>query len=178
MEVNTIGFLGVYQFEGGAAIRGATLITDKDTKPIEFRVTAPIRPQSFQATLYGDLLGEHIAVDLIGMPLLNEVNNKPNLVLVCDEVLLSVNNKQDIPTLRIMRAEEPHVRRRNEPQILNSLDSKHPSAKFYTSDKFLAELPVITNQLQEIFLHRDLMEPFVRLARACADIHDRKLGEK
>jgi hypothetical protein len=66
MELLTIGFLGIHRFEDGAAIRGGMLVTDTTMKPVEFRVTAPVRPEKFQKILYGDILDEHISVELIG----------------------------------------------------------------------------------------------------------------
>lgn len=178
MEISTIAFLGVYRFEDGVATRGAILITSMDTKPLEFRITAPVRPQSFQTTLYGELLNEYIAVDLMGLPLLSAVENKPNLILVHDDLLLSISKKQEIPTIRIMRADEPLMKKEIKPQTLNSLDSSHQPAKIYTSGKFTGSLQTITEQLQPVFSQRDLMEPFDRLAKACADVHSQKLGDK
>ncbi|MBW4474021.1 MAG: hypothetical protein KME45_27150 [Stenomitos rutilans HA7619-LM2] len=105
MAISTIGFLGVYRFEDGAATRGAILVTSIDTKPLEFRITSPVRPQPLQTTLYGELLKEHIAVDLTGLPLLSAVDNKPDLILVCDDLLLGINSKQEIPTIRMMGAD-------------------------------------------------------------------------
>ena len=177
MEISTVGFLGIYSFENGAATRGAILITTMDTKPLEFRFTAPVRPQNFQATLYGELLNEHIAVVLVGLPLLSAVENKPDLVLVHDDLLLSISSKQEIPIIRIMGADEPSIRRGIETQTLDPLDANRQSAKVYTSKKFAGSLQPITEQLQAVFSQRDLMEPFERLAKACADVHNQKLGE-
>lgn len=178
MEISTFGFLGVYHFEDGAAIRGAVLITSMDTKPLEFRVTAPVRPLNFQTILFGELLNEHIAVDIIGLPLLNAVGNKPDLLLIHDDSLLGISDKQEIPTIRIMKADEPLLKKTAETKLLDPLDSNHQAAKVYTSKKFAGALQEITEQLQITFSQRDLMEPFRRLERACSDIHDRKMGDK
>jgi hypothetical protein len=91
MEVVTIGFLGIYRFEERAAIRGAMLVTDTETKPLEFRVTQPVRPQKFQEILYGELLDEHVSVELIGLPLVDAVEQKPNLIIIRDGLLLGIN---------------------------------------------------------------------------------------
>ena len=52
MEVANLAFIETYTLENDAGIMGAILITDPDTKPLEFRVTAPIKPTNFQKTLY------------------------------------------------------------------------------------------------------------------------------
>lgn len=178
MEISTVGFLGVYSFEDRTATRGAILVTAMDTKPLEFRVTAPVRPKSFQTILYGELLNEHIAVDLIGLPLLEAIENKPDLILVRDELLLEISSKQEIPTIRIMKVDDPVMKRGIEPQQLNSPDSSDQPAKVYTSKKFAGSLQSIAEQLQVVSLHRDLLEPFERLERACTDVHNRKMGDK
>lgn len=179
MEISTVGFLGTRQFEGndGLATRGAILVTSTDTKPLEFRITEPVCPNSFQIILYGELLNEHIAVELIGLPLLSALENKPDLILVRDELLLGMNNKQKIPTICLMRADEPSTIG-SEIQSLDSSDSSYPSVKFCASSKVVGDLKQIAEQLQVIFSQRDPMEPFERLKRACVDVHERRIGEK
>src|SRR4028118_1537774 len=93
-----IAFISSHSFENGAAIRGAVLVADCDTKPLEFRVTAPVRPTLFQKTLYGELLDEHILVELIAVPLLAELKEKPQIILVRNSLFLGINAKQMIPT--------------------------------------------------------------------------------
>ena len=173
----TIGFLGMYRFENGTAIRGGMLVTDVETKPLEFRVTAPIRPQKFQEILYGELLDMHISVGLVGLPLMNALQQKPNLIIVRDELFLRMNAEQEIPTILMLKEDEPLFRQGVSVNPLNSPDSSRPSVKICTSGQFEPRLEEFTQQLQLIFLNRNLMEPFDRLDKACEDVHSRKLGE-
>ena len=76
MKIEKMAFLDVYTFENNSGIMGAILVTDADTKPMEFRVTAPIKPTNFQKTLYGDVLLEHILVELAAVPLLSAINEQ------------------------------------------------------------------------------------------------------
>ena len=176
MELLTIGFLGIYSFEEGAAIRGAILITDTETKPLEFRVTGPVRPQKFQEIVYGGLLNEHISVELIGLPLLNSLQQKPNLIIVRDILFLEINTKQEIPTVLLLKEDEPLFKRGTSSKPLNPEDSSRPPVKICTLSQFEPKLEEISHQLQPIFLHRDLMEPFDRLEKACADVDTRNVG--
>jgi hypothetical protein len=178
MQISTIGFLGVFFFEKENATRGALLVTAMDTKPLEFRITAPVCPQNFQTILYGELLKEYIAVDLVGCPLLNAIENKPDLILVQDDLLLGISSKQEIPMLRIMKADEAVIKKGIQPEPLNPLDASHQPAKVYTSQSFSGSLKTITEQLQVVFSQRDLIEPFERLERACSDVHNRKRDNK
>ncbi|MBD2089650.1 hypothetical protein H6F67_07260 [Microcoleus sp. FACHB-1515] len=171
MEINTIGFLKIERFEKGAATRGAILVTATDTKPLEFRITEPIRPQSFQAILYGELLDEYVAVELIGLPLLNVLESKPDLVLVCDDLLLGISSKQQVPVVRIARAGETLGKKEAEIQQLISPNSNYPSAQLYIPEKYTENRKTIAEQLQVIFSLKNLVEPFERLEKACTDVH-------
>lgn len=177
MEFSTIGFLGIYRFEDGAAIRGAVLATDLDTKPIEFRVTASVRPQKFQETLFGELLNEHLAIELMGIPLIKSLQRRPDLIIVRDALFLGLNLKKEIPTVLILKEDEPIIRRNAFTKPLNSPDSNRISAKVCTSGQFESSLEEISQELQKVFLERDLMEPFDRLKKACEDVHARKVGD-
>lgn len=174
MELGTLGFLGMHQFSDGAAIRGGLLVTDTDTKPLEFRVTAPVCPQQFQEILYGDLLEEHVSVELLGIPLVDALQQKPELLLVRNELFLGLNNKQNIPIVLLLKEDEPLIKKGSSTQSLISQDARHPPAKVCTSGKFESDLTEITKKLQPIFLTRDLMEPFNRLDKACVDVHARQ----
>ena len=81
MELRKIAFLETYNLEDEAGIMGAILVTDAETKPLEFRVTAPIKPTNFQKTLYGDVLLEHILTELVSVPLLNALTKRSILFL-------------------------------------------------------------------------------------------------
>src|SRR3989304_10041958 len=110
MELRKIAFLETYTLENDAGIMGAILVTDAETKPLEFRVTAPIRPTNFQRTLYGDVLLEHILTELVSVPLLNAINEQIDLILVRDPLFLGVNEKQGVRVIRISNEENGHAR--------------------------------------------------------------------
>ena len=176
MELVTLGFLGTHRFEKGAAIRGAILITGVETKPLEFRVTAPVRPEKFQEMLYGELLDEHISIELMGLPLLSAVQQKPSLIIVRNTLFLRLNSRQEIPTVLLLAEEEPLIKGYFT-KSLNLPDSNRPTVKICTSGQFEPKLEEIAQALQPIFLIRDLMEPFSRLEKACIDVHTRKVGD-
>lgn len=178
MSFKTIGFLGMHWFDNSAAIRGAILVTDIDTKPLEFRVTAPVSPQTFQEILYGDILVEHISVELIGVPLINSVQQKPDIILARDNLFLGLNIKQEIPTILVLAEDEPFMKKGSSTQPLTSPNSSYPAIKIGTSGQYESSLLEIASELQAIFLSRDLMEPFDRIKKACSDVHTRKVGTK
>jgi hypothetical protein len=173
MDLHKIAFLETYTLEGDAGIMGAILVTDADTKPIEFRVTAPIKPTNFQKTLYGNVLHEHILTELVSIPLLNAINEDLDLILVRDPLFLGVNEKQGVRVVRLSNEEDHKGSKSSE------LASSNGSAKLFveTSKKFETELSDIKSSLSSISEHRNLIEPFDRLKVACEQVHLQKTGE-
>ena len=99
MELGKIGFLETYTLDDDAGVMGAILVTDAETKPLEFRVTAPIKPTNFQKTLYGDVLLEHILTELISIPLLNAISEEIDIILVRDPLFLGGRHVTFVTTL-------------------------------------------------------------------------------
>jgi len=176
MELRKIAFLETYTLDTDAGIMGAILVTDSDTKPLEFRVTAPIKPTNFQKTLYGDVLLEHVLTELVSVPLLNAINEEIDLILVRDPLFLGVNDKQGVRVVRILGEDEGHQR---VGKTVQELASSNGSLKTYveTAKKFESELPEIKAKLSFISENRNLIEPFERLKVACEQVHLQKTGE-
>lgn len=176
MDLAKIAFLETYTLDDNAGIMGAILVTDSDTKPLEFRVTAPIKTTNFQKTLYGDVLLEHILVELISVPLISALNEQIDLILVKDPLFLGANNKQGTRVIRIFEDTENHNGNKNIEE-LKSFRSNGTKFFVETSRKFESELPEIRDRLNEISENRSLTEPFGRLKLACEQVHLQKTGE-
>ena len=174
MDVQKIAFLETFNLADNGGIMGAILVTDSDTKPLEFRVTAPIKPTSFQRTLYGDVLHEHILVELISVPLLNAINEQVDLILVKDPFFLGANNKQGIRVVRIFGEGEELSRANSKAEELTGSVSGNGKTFLETSRKFEGELPVIKEDLNKLSEGRNLLEPFERLKMACEQVHQQK----
>jgi hypothetical protein len=174
MEIAKMAFLETFALEDNGGIMGAILVTDADTKPLEFRVTAPIKPTSFQKTLYGDVLLEHILVELISVPLLNAVNEQIDLIIVKDPFFLGTNNKQGIRVLRVFNEEDGKSRISSKSEPLAFSANGKGKTMIETSKKFEAELPAIKDMLNKLAENRNLLEPFERLKLACEQVHQQK----
>lgn len=174
MEIAKLAFLETYALDDSAGIMGAILVTDADTKPLEFRVTAPIKPTSFQKTLYGDVLLEHILVELISVPLLNAINEQVDLILVKDPFFLGTNNKQGIRVVRIFGENDGKSRASSKAEPLTSSVDGNGKVLVETSRKFEAELGAIKETLSKLSEHRNMLEPFERLKLACDQVHQQK----
>ena len=174
MELQKIAFLETFSMAENGGVMGGILVTDADTKPIEFRVTAPIKPTSFQKTLYGDVLHEHILVELISVPLLNAINEQVDVIIVKDPFFLGANTKQGIRVVRIFHEGEGQSRKSSKPIELPFSSNGKGKTLLETSKKFEAELPVISEELNKLAEGRNLLEPFERLKLACEQVNQQK----
>jgi hypothetical protein len=177
MEIAKIAFLETYALEENGGIMGAILVTDAETKPLEFRVTAPIKPTGFQKTLYGDVLLEHILVELISVPLLNAINEQIDLILVKDPFFLGANNKQGVRVVRVFNEGDGKSRISTKVEPLSFPGNGAGKVMIETSKKFEAEIVPIKDQLNKLAESRNLLEPFERLRIACEQVHQQKSVE-
>lgn len=176
MNLAKIGFLDSLTIDESQGIMGAILVTDGETKPLEFRVTAPIKTTNFQKTLYGDVLLEHVLVELISLPLISALTEELDLILVNDALFLNTNNKQNSRVIHIFEQKEKPQSNQNAVEELKS--AKGNSKVFIeTSAKYAAELPQIRDLLNSLSMQRDLLEPFNRLKVACEQVHLQKTNE-
>src|SRR5690349_4731310 len=101
-----LAFLAYVQVQDSSSGRGALLITDEATRPLEFRCTTPIKPNSLQRMLYGSTLRSYIAADLVGEPLLRAVQETPAVVLVREPLFLKLRAKGNVCILCVRRQGE------------------------------------------------------------------------
>lgn len=177
MNLAKIGFLESLTLDETSGIMGAILVTDGETKPLEFRVTAPIKTTNFQKTLYGDVLLEHVLVELISLPLITALNEELDLILVKDPLFLGANNKQGIRIIHIFAQDEKQAAPTKGVEELKSFKSNGQKVFIQTSAKYESELPQIRDLLNSIAEQRNLIEPFSRLKAACEQVHLQKTNE-
>lgn len=167
MDVKRIAFLGTYTNED--SVTGVIMVTDSETKPIEFRVTSPIKPTNFQKILYGNVLMEHILVELVAIPLLNAISEELDIVLVNDSLFLGANIKQNVRVVRVSNGELPSNGKTSHIE-LKSFNGKSESTFVESIKEMENELPGISDSLNKIAEYRDLQEPFERLKLACEQV--------
>jgi hypothetical protein len=175
MDLGKIAFLETFTLDDNAGIMGAILVTDSETKPLEFRVTAPIKTTNFQKTLYGDVLLEHILVELISVPLISAVNEEIDLILVKDPLFLGANNKQGVRVVRVYdeRSKSPASKNKD----AHFIGSNGSTLYIETSKKYDSELSEIKEKINSLAESHNLLEPFDRLKAACEQVHLQKTSE-
>ncbi len=153
-----LAFLDLASFDDGGSIRGGCLVTDGMTRPLEFRVSGPIRPSSLQRVLYGDLLMEYICTDLIGLPMLQTLELRPELVLVREAEFLKLRPRVEIPVLWARATPEGQF-------ALQAFPGYEQEAE--------AGREVLPKRLRG----KGIMEPFQRVRSALEEAQGQKVGE-
>lgn len=154
-----LAFLDLTTFEDGESMRGGCLVTDELTRPLEFRVSGAIRPTGLQKVLYGDTLHEYICTDLVGMPMLETLENKPELVLVRDAEFLKLRSRVDITVL----------------WVRGTVDGQFVLQAFPGHEQ---EAEAGRDMLPRRLRGRSIMEPFARIRTALEEAHNLNIGEQ
>lgn len=172
-------FIASQKFESGKAVRGALLLTDGDTKPLEFRCTNPIRPTSLQTVLYGQMLEAHLMVELIGLPLVNSLRQPPTVILVQEPELLELRHRVHAPVLQITKESSLAINANNGngTALLSSASGQFEPVVLVAQKEFATDIPTSMPLLTRVFNRFDLLEPFKRVVTALEQVHQQKIGE-
>ena len=178
-----LAFLGYLELDKESAYRGGILVTDEWGKPLEFRCTAPVRPNPVQRTLYGQILLPHIAVELIGVPLLRSIQEKPEVIVIQDEIFVDVRHHSEMPVVRLRRqgakvtVSDSSKAEKSAPVVMGSTSGKFQPIIMETHRQFPDDSAACREKLSELFARWDLIEPFERLTTALEYVHQQKVLE-
>jgi hypothetical protein len=164
-----LAFLDTSVFDDGAVIRGAALVTDSETRPLEFRCTSSIKPTSLQRVLYGNTLDEYVLVELISVPVMKVAKEKPNLILVRNALFLQARPLLQYPVVLISRDSKTALAPDTSDALKPIVISSHRD--------FSAEASTARQMLATLMQKRDLLEPFERVRIALAEAHKQKIGD-
>jgi hypothetical protein len=175
-ELNNLAFVTLEEVEDGI-LRGGILVTDAHGKPLEFRCTSPIRPNAVQRTLYGNTLMPHIAVELVGKPLVQAVQTSPDVVLVQQEEFLSLRTSCEKPLLLTRRQGEDmqltYESSKSQPEeLLSSHSGKFAPVIITCHWDYPDDIVQCKDGLGWMFSNCDLLEPFGRVKTALATLHE------
>lgn len=181
MNRTCICFLDTCAFDSGDAIRGAALLTDSLTEPLEFRCTSEVRPTKLQKTLWGDRLIGHIATRLIGKPLLDALNNAPSLVVVRKPEFVELRSLIDLPLIQLLREEEGSKATANcdSGSKIEPFDRDGNGEPIWITvhRQFEADLEAARELLKDSFLAVPLFEPFERIETSLKIVHHQESGK-
>lgn len=177
-DATRFAYVGSESFEDGDAIRGGILIIDSRGIPHEFRCTSPVRPNAVQRITYGHSLEPFILVELIGTPLIKGCQERPDVVLFDECEFLGVRNELDMP-VAYLRKQGSELSGHTDSSTTTSKLIDSPSGDFdpvvvETYKEYEHEAQSIVELLQQLATHIDVLEPFERLKRALAKVHEEK----
>lgn len=179
MEANStdqdtyIGFLALHETLAQDGFLGAILVTDLHGIPQEFRCTHPVKPTAIQKPLYGDTLQPYIGVNLCGIPLTESIKNKPELLIVRDELLLSVRTETPYPVVFLRRAGEaidvttPDASANVSKRVrIDCSTGKFQPIVIASHPNFNEDVAAARVTIDKIFSNFDPIEPFERIEKA------------
>lgn len=145
-----IGFLNIKDIGEEGDLRGAMLVTDGSTYPIELRYSDPVRATMLEKLTFGVTLKDGITIDRVARPLLESFDNKPSIIFIKDESFLKLQKYTKIIIACVSGSSVDE-------DYLFFSDDPHYSKRV---EKTINEYPEI-----------DLDEPFDRLDRVLDYIH-------
>jgi len=196
MADGNVLYLDLAESMDGAILRGGALVVDPTTEPLEFRCTDAVRPTKLQKVLWGSRLDGHIAANLLGEPLIRSLKQTFSLVVVMQSDFMELRSKLEVPVVQLMRhaaIEFPDSENQGDSSKMgDSADDDpemadriliNPSGKFEQvilrpHDDHRADLETARGLLQPLFMKRDVMEPFERIATALELVHERDQDER
>ncbi len=140
--------------ESGGWVSAAVLVTDAQTRPLEFRVTDHVHVDAVQQALYGASFDEHLYGTVLTAPLLEALRESPDVILVRDQSLLALHGLAPLPVLWIGRDESDSANSQNGGGFVVGIRGDDD------------ELLHARSRLGECVVGRDLLEPFERIATA------------
>lgn len=170
MEKQKIGFFSLYDTDTAESFVGALLVTDDNGIPLEFKCTHAVKPTAIQKSLYGDKLKPYIAVTLCGIPLLNNISNKPDLLFVNIPFVLGLRPEIETPTLLIKRAGESINLQSDESdaekQRIENESGQFQAIILQSHPDHKDESKSLNGKINQLFNNFDLIEPFERMKKS------------
>jgi len=153
---------------------GGIFVCDGNLRPLEFRVTNSIRPNTIQYLLYGAELIPFIYQNLVLINCLGNLKENPEIVLCSSEIFLGARKKIDHCLMAVHRHGDIVVSDDYQTGKTKSIEShRFVPITIRTAPGFESDAEK-TFLLEKIFTSRDLSEPFERLKNAIKEYYQRK----
>lgn len=148
--------------------RGGLLTVDERGRPIDFRCTSAIRPNALQRILYGSTMTDHLGIDLCAVPLVQEMPERPDVILVRSFDPAALGAHTDVPVVRMDRQAQADVPGGGQDviEIVASASGLFETVTLSGQPGREEDLTVAAGHVREIGSRIDPMEPFERIAAA------------
>ncbi len=141
------------------------LITDSNTKPIEFRTTTDINIDELQKILYGEALKEIFLKERFAVDLAKSTKEKFDILLTREKNILGIRKEVDAPVGYLHKYDPFKALDKYSHKIVNITDRYEPLV-LTISKEDKKDLIIFSKKLQEIYKMFNLMEPFNRVKKA------------
>jgi len=151
---------------------GGLLITDRLGIPIEFRHTEPVSPTKVQQVLYGKALERFLKSETLAKCLLNDLENKPDLLVVPDAEYYSLTKQFHFPFVQLTKAaREPLAQHGDfvevsEAEINLQVLSLREPLRVRVDRKNAASMAAVKTILVDVGRTMDMLEPLARVQEA------------
>jgi hypothetical protein len=170
-----LGYLAVQASTDALTFVGGLLTTDSELRPLDFRCTTTVRPTPLQKVLYGEILQQHLFVDLLGLTLVRAADPQPDLILFQDSALLYLQRKLD-SMAALWAAVEPGAAGSPTDAIHPPIDTQHLTITGFSGGTigifvypgYGERIAQVKTLLESVAMHFDLLEPFGRMPRLLA----------
>jgi len=175
-----IGFLTVVE-SAQHGLFGGYLVLSLQGRPLEFRCTTPVQPTRAQEILYGATLREYLLGEVVGHPLIQQAELRPELVLTNQREMLALGLLCDLPIALVSESvgEEASPAEGDIEQGDLSL-SQH--LRWGSSQVELASesamSPEIREHLDRLASYVELSEPFLRIEAALSEAQQAAVEEE
>ena len=175
-----LGFLTVTECPKDGLF-GGYLAVDFRGRPLEFRCTAPIKPNRAQQILYGPTLNAYLYGEQIGQTLLKDASARATVVCTDHVDILAVRDLVDMPVVLVETpAERAHCTTQSEDEAetkqwrVDATHAKLPSLAHFQLGQNQLAVSTRAEDDQQTILERlaslddgfDLAEPFQRIREA------------
>ncbi len=168
MGKQKLGFFSLYATEVTDSYVGSLLVTDEFGIPLEFKCTHAVKPTAIQRSLYGDKLQPYVAITLCGIPLINSIGNKPDMLFVNIPYILGIRPNIEISTLLIRRAGESiNLQSDEDDSEKHKIESGlYQAVILQTHPSYKEEAMRLNGEINLLFNNFDLIEPFERMKKS------------
>ena len=141
-----VGYLIVDEIGDNNELAGSLLLVDCNGYPKEIKCTETVKTSTIQKIAYGIMLRAGVMIDQIALPLVKELEEVPDIILVNDKKLLNIQKKTNIKIA-----------------MLDGEEGSNGSLIFSNNDNENDEVAEVFNAS---FLLEDKAEPFERVYKA------------
>ncbi len=166
-----LGYIDIHK-AGRGDYMGGVLITDRLGIPLEFRHTEPVSPSKVQQVLYGRALDRFLKSETLAKCLLNDLENKPDLLVVPDAEYYTLTRLFHFPFAQLTKANHPPMEKHgdfvevNEAEINLQVLSLREPLRVRVDRKNAASMGAVKTILLDIGRTMDVIEPLARVQEA------------